>query len=1574
MFVFDIILQTLNGLVISRKFGSRVHRVTTLDRNHTIMRLFPTLSLNCTVQSVNGRDIRQLHNRTLNSYLRTHRITEMEFMQDAETIFNRQTIDNRQQRASRQKKSQDAHLRKVNATLPIRLHWSIPCRFGCGFTHLSNSTRGELLLCCYGGRIRNMGLFNLRPLPPDIIDLYEENLTHMGRASSIYNNILAPVATGVENDHNGGFEVIRGDHCVKLAGRTYHYNARSTRSTDPSGNLSYFTLDSHHHIEHDSSAITTDGTLNTDAAPTGYIRNGTVYDKIHPDIMTLLTQQLRQFNHYMQFQIPDYQMPTTTMVATMQLDPEYNEVAQITAIAPAGNRVISVGTGGSVITMESEEVEPLCYPLIFFGGEHGWGSGNNGVGDEKATFRQYLASRMLMPDVIDELGNFMTMPALLQDNQSARRIVCNRLQVLSRLQQVYICDQTSRAIDFRLDWIKKNQRTIFGGTSKRGAPSVVRNGSDSEDSDNSEGSDQDTTGPDFLPSSFFGSKRYLKKKALNALAVLAEHGKATFFLTMTCNINWPEILEKLLPGQTAYDRPDITSMVFKKRLEMFLSMLESGELFPLRGCKVQYIMRAIEFQHRGLPHAHIVFKIVDAPDQNTSEEGIIVNYIDTFISAEMPIVTPGSSTEVEDARYCELVRKHNMHNCIIGPRGCKANQSCICKRGYSDDSSPVLTTHFSELGYPIYRRRHAADRRVVPHSRPMIMAWDGHLNLEYAAGVKCALYLYSYLYKGPKSVGIDVKAVDPTVDETSLYLKARVICSMDACWRTFGYQTYPSSKPRVRVIKVKTEDMVNYLLRSSKLCDIVIYLNRPAQLAGLKYVEFNKEYITCPTLPARYAQNTNLLNTEYYTININTPHGKTLRVHVCKRSSLLQKPVTRMEMLYVMAGDIWYLRLILLKEAPRSFKDALSHQGIQYSCYQQAAIAKGYVEFGVEIKDNFTELTQFCTPRKLRSMFCIMLIHGFPMRIVYDDPILRNTLMSDFLADKAKGDVDVAIHMMLLDFKRNLELGHGKSLRDYGFDEPADVDTELQRERALINKTVELKRYDELCLKTPNNLEQQEVFDVIAAAVDQPLPLQESQYFFVSGPGGVGKSEVCKKLHSYFRSKGYLIKICASTTLAATLFVGAETAHAAFKFPVIDDSEADAEERVETKLSSCPQRMEFYRECRVIFWDEFVSNHKQLFEAVIRQFELSKIRLVFVCCGDFRQILPVVRNGNMQDTVAATISSSVYWEKFNILYLRQNMRLKALQKCITNETSEADKEDFYAQTRYNNSIMAIAGGLPSIQALNARGTENSDCFILGEGADAYSTRVALRGVEVYTEDQLQDALSFLYPNGFAAETATTNCVLAATNKAGNVWNAAIQQLNPETARTYKSYDQLSEVDDTKGILKGLLSEKLLESVTVSGVPAHSLTLKVNDVCLVLRSLQPLGLATNQRVRILKFYPNCVQVETLQDKRVVYIPRIRFNFNLRYGDSYRVLRTQLPLRLAYCMTYNKSQGQTLGRVLLDTTEEPFAHGHCYVALSRVRSKHDVRIFSLKENVCFEGDNKIPVIINVVYPQVLLPDVV
>ena len=81
----------------------------------------------------------------------------------------------------------------------------------------------------------------------------------------------------------------------------------------------------------------------------------------------------------------------------------------------------------------------------------------------------------------------------------------------------------------------------------------------------------------------------------------------------------------------------------------------------------------------------------------------------------------------------------------------------------------------------------------------------------------------------------------------------------------------------------------------------------------------------------------------------------------------------------------------------------------------------------------------------------------------------------------------------------------------------------------------------------------------------------------------------------------------------------------------------------------------------------------------------------------------------------------------------------------------------------------------------------------------------------------------------------------------------------------------------------------------------------------------------------------IKVQTIENDNspageIHFIPRIRFRFTLPFGDSYEVTRTtQFPLRLAYTVSINKSQGQQYEDILFDTTHQALTHGHFYVAL-------------------------------------------
>ena len=79
------------------------------------------------------------------------------------------------------------------------------------------------------------------------------------------------------------------------------------------------------------------------------------------------------------------------------------------------------------------------------------------------------------------------------------------------------------------------------------------------------------------------------------------------------------------------------------------------------------------------------------------------------------------------------------------------------------------------------------------------------------------------------------------------------------------------------------------------------------------------------------------------------------------------------------------------------------------------------------------------------------------------------------------------------------------------------------------------------------------------------------------------------------------------------------------------------------------------------------------------------------------------------------------------------------------------------------------------------------------------------------------------------------------------------------------------------------------------------------------------------------------------------------------------RKQFPVRLAFAMTINKSQGQTISNVGVYLPEHVFSHGQLYVALSRGTSESDT-IVLVKKTTSHNTDDVYTR--NVVYKEVLL----
>ena len=58
----------------------------------------------------------------------------------------------------------------------------------------------------------------------------------------------------------------------------------------------------------------------------------------------------------------------------------------------------------------------------------------------------------------------------------------------------------------------------------------------------------------------------MHSRFMDAMTLVARFGKPEFFVTMTCNPYWDEIVKQLLPGQMPQDRLDILARVYRAKL------------------------------------------------------------------------------------------------------------------------------------------------------------------------------------------------------------------------------------------------------------------------------------------------------------------------------------------------------------------------------------------------------------------------------------------------------------------------------------------------------------------------------------------------------------------------------------------------------------------------------------------------------------------------------------------------------------------------------------------------------------------------------------------------------------------------------------------------------------------------------------------------------------------------------------------------------------------------------------------------------------------------------------------------
>ena len=244
-----------------------------------------------------------------------------------------------------------------------------------------------------------------------------------------------------------------------------------------------------------------------------------------------------------------------------------------------------------------------------------------------------------------------------------------------------------------------------------------------------------------LPPTFNGGERHLRMMYHDALAVIRKLGRPSFFVTMTCHPNWPEVRGALLLGQRHTDRPDRLARVFSRYMEEVLRRITQDKVL---GDSIAHFL-VIEFQKRGLPHAHIV--LVATPE--TRPRAPEAYYRCVWPEIPDPVTRPALHS---------IITTRNMH----GPCGPSfPNQACMQEGTCRWKFPQPFCNHATEdsYGFVQYRRRDTGlqcerrgcifdNRWVVPCNPALSLRASCHVNVLVRSSINAAKYPFNYLYKG----------------------------------------------------------------------------------------------------------------------------------------------------------------------------------------------------------------------------------------------------------------------------------------------------------------------------------------------------------------------------------------------------------------------------------------------------------------------------------------------------------------------------------------------------------------------------------------------------------------------------------------------------------------------------------------------------------------------------------------------------------------------------------------------------------------------------------------------------------
>ena len=404
------------------------------------------------------------------------------------------------------------------------------------------------------------------------------------------------------------------------------------------------------------------------------------------------------------------------------------------------------------------------------------------------------------------------------------------------------------------------------------------------------------------------------------------------------------------------------------------------------------------------------------------------------------------------------------------------------------------------------------------------------------------------------------------------------------------------------------------------------------------------------------------------------------------------------------------------------------------------------------------------------------------------------------------------------------------------------------------------------------------------------VAVQSGQNIFLTGPAGAGKSFLIRHIVGWAASVGKTIGITALTGCAALLLgSNAKTLHSWSGIGLGRDS-------VDTLMKSVlkyPQTKRRWKKTDILIVDEISMMTPDLFEKLnaigkrVRASPQPWGGLQLIVCGDFFQLPPVVKGISGETFPGRFAFESTAWKAAN------------LKPILLHRIERQTDAGFQ---RLLNECRIGAPSAETIELLKSRQNLN------------------------WKKQMIKPTLLF-----------SRNSDVEAINES-NV--AALK-------KPLRVYEAQTEVLNTTGIPPseipcGEALERLIQKMDAdsSYVPRLDLCVGAQVMLLINKDLEA-GLANGSRGVVLGFSDNNIPIVQFMHGDPVAVEHHLWISS----ECEAIVRSQIPLRVAYAITIHKSQGATLDCALIDIGSNTFEYGQAYVALSRVRNLESLYVFNL-----------------------------